>query len=252
MAGDVCAAAYHTVEVGYEDAAGCAAVLTSVKAALFDFDGPVCDLFAEYSPRRTAAVARAELRRRGIRLPEELHDTGGALVLVRWVLLNAPGAASAIEAIQEDGEFRAMQSAQLTSGAADAIVAAAGRGLKVAIVSNNSPRVIREYISRVGLAAYIDDVTGREAGNVNSLKPSPVPVLRAAAAVGVTADRSVVIGDSVSDIEAATRAGCRSIGYAHTRCDASALSAAGADVVIGSMTRLVSALQDVPQAPRHG
>jgi beta-phosphoglucomutase-like phosphatase (HAD superfamily) len=94
-------------------------------------------------------------------------------------------------------------------------------------------------------------VTGREAGNVNSLKPSPEPVLNAAVAIGVPADRCVMIGDSVSDIEAAIRAGSRSIGYARTRPEASALSAAGADAVIGSMTTLTSALENAPEAPRY-
>jgi HAD superfamily hydrolase (TIGR01549 family) len=239
------------VEVTYEDTTRSAAVLASVEGILLDFDGPVCALFANYSPRLTAAAARAEFSRRGIGLPRGLRETSGALVLVRWALLNAPDAAPAIEAIQEAGELQAVHTARPTPGAADAIVAAAGRGLKMAIVSNNSPRVVKEYISREGLASYIADVTGREAGNVNSLKPSPEPVLKAAVAISVPADRCVMIGDSASDIEAAIRAGSRSIGYACTRPEASALSAAGADAVISSMTTLASALENAPEAPRY-
>jgi HAD superfamily hydrolase (TIGR01509 family) len=216
--------------------------LTSVEGVLLDFDGPVCTLFANYPPRLTAAAARAEFSRRGIALPRELQQTSGALVLVRWALLNAPDAAPAIEAIQEAGELRAVHTARPTPGAADAIMAAARRGLKTAIVSNNSPRVVKEHLSRAGLASYIADVTGREAGNASSLKPSPEPVLKAAAAISVPADRCVMIGDSVTDIEAAIRAGSRSIGYARTRPEASTLSAAGADAVIASMTTLASAL----------
>jgi hypothetical protein len=95
------------VEVIHEDTARSAAVLASVEGVLLDFDGPVCTLFANYSPRLTAAAAREELSRRGIALPSGLQQTRGALVLVRWALLNAPDAAPAIEAIQEAGELQA-------------------------------------------------------------------------------------------------------------------------------------------------
>ncbi|MZE77976.1 hypothetical protein GTY57_13445, partial [Streptomyces sp. SID5475] len=48
---------------GRPDPAALGALLASVKCVLFDFDGPVCDLFARHPAPDVADTMRARLRR---------------------------------------------------------------------------------------------------------------------------------------------------------------------------------------------
>jgi HAD superfamily hydrolase (TIGR01549 family) len=222
-------------------------VLATVNALLFDFDGPVCELFAHYSPKVTAAEARSEFAKNGIVLPAELQRTSGALALLQWSELNVPHMTPVIEDIQEKGEFHAARTASPTPHLMAAVISARQREIKVAIVSNNSPDVIREYLSVHHLESYFDLVSGRIKGDIGSMKPCPGPLLNAASALGVPIGRCAMIGDSVTDIDAANQAGAQSIGYAPEKSAASVLSKAGADVIVDSMAVLASALYNSPQ-----
>ncbi|MEU0568703.1 HAD hydrolase-like protein [Nonomuraea sp. NPDC005983] len=53
---------------------------------------------------------------------------------------------------------------------------------------------------------------------------------------------AALIGDSDFDVEAAVRAGARSIAYAVEPVKAESLTRAGADAVIGSMVELAASL----------
>jgi HAD superfamily hydrolase (TIGR01549 family) len=222
-------------------------VLASVDALLLDFDGPICTLFANISPCVTAADARMALSAQGIDLPDELRDTRGALALLKWAESNAPSAVPAIEEIQDIAEERAVNNATPTPYSFTAVVAAHASGLKLAIVSNNSPQAIRRYLGMHGMLGYFTAVSGREKGDASAMKPSPALLMRASAALLVPIDRCAMVGDSVTDMAAAKRAGARSVGYAGDDASASVLAAAGANAVTKSMAVLASALQERAQ-----
>jgi phosphoglycolate phosphatase-like HAD superfamily hydrolase len=74
------------------------------------------------------------------------------------------------------------------------------------------------------------------------MKPNPEPILHAVRALGMSPDRTVLVGDSLSDIEGSRVAGVRSIGYANRPAKAAVFRQAGADVVLDSMGAIASAL----------
>lgn len=178
----------------------------------------------------------------------ELQQTPGALAILQWAELNTPDIASVIERIQEAGELQAAASAEPTPHSMSAVVAAAQNGFKIAIVSNNAPSAIRVYLDAHGLDAYFTHVSGRIPGDIKSMKPYPDSLSRAAAALDVPIDHCAMIGDSVTDIQAANLAGAHSIGYATNDSSAAALTTAGAHSVIRTMAELASALQNSTQA----
>jgi HAD superfamily hydrolase (TIGR01549 family) len=225
------------------------AVLTSVDALLLDFDGPICTLFANYSPCVTGADARMALSAQGIGLPDELRETQGALALLKWAESHAPSAVPAIEEIQELAEERAVGNATPTPYSFTSIVAAHACGLKLAIVSNNSPKVIARYLGMHGMSGYFTVISGRDKGDASAMKPCPALLMRAASALRIPIGRCAMVGDAMTDIAAAKRAGARSVGYAGDDASASALAGAGADAVIKSMAMLASALQNLAQTP---
>jgi HAD superfamily hydrolase (TIGR01549 family) len=222
-------------------------VLASVDALLLDFDGPICALFANHSPLVTAADACKAFSVRGIDLPDELRESQGALALLKWAESNAPSVVPAIEEIQDIAEERAVSNATPTPHSFTAVVSAHASGLKLAIVSNNSPKAIAHYLGMHGMLGYFTAVSGRERGDALAMKPCPTLLIRASSALQIPIGRCAMIGDSVTDITAAKRAGARSVGYAEDDASASVLAAAGADAVIKSMAVLSSALQDRAQ-----
>ncbi|MEU8045890.1 HAD-IA family hydrolase [Micromonospora echinofusca] len=71
------------------------------------------------------------------------------------------------------------------------------------------------------------------------MKPDPFPVLAAGRELGAEPAECVLVGDSVSDIEAAHAAGVAAIGYANKPGKRERFDAA--DAVIDSMAELVTA-----------
>lgn len=74
-------------------------------------------------------------------------------------------------------------------------------------------------------------------------KPAPDMVLRAIAEIGGTLEETVVVGDSVFDMQMATHAGAMAIGVAWGYHPVDALRAAGARSVAGSFPELLVLLE---------
>lgn len=73
-------------------------------------------------------------------------------------------------------------------------------------------------------------------------KPHPFMALDAMAAVGASAEETVVVGDTTYDIEMARAAGCGSIGVTWGYHAADALSAAGADRIVTRFSAIPGAV----------
>lgn len=97
-------------------------------------------------------------------------------------------------------------------GATQLVVALAAEGFEVAIGSSGPPENIALVVDAMGiemlLSAY---VTGLD---VQRGKPDPQVFLLAAARVGISPDRCVVVEDAPAGIEAAKRAGMKAIALA--------------------------------------
>ena len=75
------------------------------------------------------------------------------------------------------------------------------------------------------------------------MKPNPDVIERALGELGARPTSSLLIGDSVADIEAARQAVVPVVGYATRPARVQVLRQAGADAVIESMDTLVAALK---------
>ncbi|MFD0071362.1 HAD family hydrolase [Streptomyces sp. NPDC127166] len=122
-----------------------------------------------------------------------------------------------------------------TTGAVEAMASARDSGRRVAVVSNNSADCVHAYLAAQGLSGAIEAVVGRPTLRPDLMKPSPQPLMEAAAILGVSPERSALVGDSVTDIEAARAAGAGSIGFANKPGKEEALTASGASVVVTEM-----------------
>ncbi len=220
-----------------------AALLNSVDAVLLDFDGPVCSIFAGYPAHDIAAELVELLHRHEVDVPSHLAGARDPLEVLRWTGTTTD---QRITRLVEDAlceaERRAVATAAPTPYGREVIVAARQAGLPVAVVSNNSAGAVSAYLAAHRLTGHVSPVIGRAYAEPERMKPNPEPISRAVRMLDVPPARSVLVGDSLSDIEGAHAAGVRVIAYANRPAKLDTFQAAGADVVVASMGPLAEAL----------
>ncbi|KAB8167008.1 HAD hydrolase-like protein [Streptomyces sp. 3MP-14] len=221
-------------------------LVSNAHCVLFDFDGPVCQLFAVRSAESVAVRLRSLTEELAVSalLTAELRTSKDPHRVLREIARRRPEPAvlSRLEAALTAEEVSAAASARPTPYAGTLIAALAGRGRRVAIATNNSPLAAARYLERQRLAGYVAGrVYGRTA-DLDLLKPHPDSVLRALAGTGADPARSLMIGDSLADHAAATAAGVPFLGYALDDAGEHALRAAGAECVVRSLQWVLAAL----------
>ncbi len=177
----------------------------TVRAVLFDFDGTLGDSY----PAITASVnhvramhglpplPEAEVRRHVGRAPPYLleHTVPAGDVNTNFAAYRAHH-----PSVLHGGT-------RLLPGAADALRALHGRGLKLGVCSNKPVAFTRELLSYLGVAPYLDVVLGPE--DVARPKPAPDMLLAALPRLGVAAGEALYVGDMTVDVETARAAGVR-------------------------------------------
>jgi HAD superfamily hydrolase (TIGR01509 family) len=215
-------------------------ILGNADTVLFDFDGPICSLFAVHSAadvaQRLLSVATAH--RTPVLTSEDPH------AVLRAVTRQQPGSqlARLLERTLAQEEIRAAATARPTPYAADLITALAARGRRLAVASNNSPLAVASYLTRQQLAEYFHGQLHGRTGEVALLKPDPDCVHRALRSTGTPADRALMIGDTPTDLAAARAAGVPFLGYARDRAGAADLHASGARHVATSLGKVLKAV----------
>lgn len=190
-----------------------------IRCVLFDFDGPVCRLFAHHP---AAGVAHRLLDA----LPQDVRDR---------VLADDPEAAHdpqrilgrvpapfvpAIESLLAAEEERAAESALATPGAVELVRALSAEGISVAITTNNSVSAARRYLARprVRLLHLFGEqgehVYGRRPREPHLRKPHPDCLSRALRSTGHQPGEALMIGDTLDDYRAARQLEVRFLGYA--------------------------------------
>ncbi|MBC8989259.1 HAD family phosphatase [Micromonospora chalcea] len=218
---------------------------------LLDFDGPVCSIFAGYPAPRIAAKLVALLDVEGVEIPPEVRSEGDPLAVLRWVGETCSlDMTTAVERALCAAELQGAATATPTPFGHEVILGAHARGIPVGVVSNNSAMAIEAYLMTYNLAAYVTPIVGRAYANPRRMKPDPGPVLDAARILGAEPGSCVLVGDSLSDIQAAHAAGVAAIGYANRAWKVDAF--AGAEIVVTSMGDIAEVLSPLPTIPPRG
>ncbi|MFJ1613853.1 HAD family hydrolase [Streptomyces sp. NPDC088251] len=219
------------------------ALVATSDAVLFDFDGPICDVFAGMPAPGVARALSGIVAKQAPELAREAEATDDPMEVHRLAQLGGPSLLAAVEGALTAAEVAAVAVAgPPVAGAVWALRAAHSTGRKVAVVSNNSAECVKAFLTLHSLEGFVHNVVGRPELNPALMKPSPLPLLLASTTLGVAPARSVLVGDSVTDVEAAKAAGMEVIGFANKPQKRTALPSAGADVIIASMEVLADAL----------
>ncbi|MER8263026.1 HAD family hydrolase [Streptomyces griseus] len=219
-------------------------VLGATKAVLFDFDGPICDVFAGHPAPDIARHLAAILASFDRSLEGDAYATDDPMEVLRLAPQAGEKALQAIEDELSQAEVSAVRSAgQPVAGAVAALEAARTSDRKIAIVSNNSAACVHAFLQLHDLQHLVDAVVGRAPYRPKAMKPAPDSLLRASSELATPLRACTMIGDSVTDVEVARATGGRAIGFANRTGKERALAAAGADVVVTTMMAVAEALR---------
>jgi phosphoglycolate phosphatase len=212
-----------------------AGLLANARALLLDFDGPICSVFAGSPADQLARQLRTLLPDHG----EHLADLANPHEALIYATRFSVDVVRQVEAALHDGEVHAVATAVPTPGAHELITTA---GIPIAVVSNNTSDAVRRYLTEHGYDPHVCHVEGRDPLDPGHMKPSPYLLQRAMEALRRPPNRCVLIGDSISDIEAAHSAGTRSIGYANRPGKLLSLTEAGADAAVTDLSTITELL----------
>ncbi|MCU7834299.1 MAG: phosphoglycolate phosphatase [gamma proteobacterium symbiont of Taylorina sp.] len=109
-------------------------------------------------------------------------------------------------------------------------------GYQLGCVTNKAEAFTHPLLKDLGLFDYFESIVSGD--TLDKKKPDPLPLLYSAEKMGVTAEDSLMLGDSISDVKAARAAGfqiiCMTYGYNH----GVDIRESNPDIVIDSMLEL--------------
>ncbi|WP_406321799.1 HAD family hydrolase [Streptomyces sp. NBC_01637] len=224
------------------------ALFASAKCVLFDFDGPVCDLFSGQTAKRVAEALAGELGLHGVdpaSVSEPVGERDPLAVLQAVAGLYADlDLVGHLERRLAAEEVKATESAEATPDADLLIHTLRGEGCVLAVTTNNSATAVNHYLAgRSMVDCFGRHVHGRMPDPA-LLKPHPHCLRRALESTGSAAADALMIGGSRADREAAQTLGIPFIGYAKNHRKWEALGAEDG-VTVERLGLLVEAVKDV-------
>ncbi len=233
-----------------------AALLARTDAAIVDLDGTMVDTLGDFAEAlgrmlrdlQLPAIAPAQIARMVGKGSEHL------LRSVLKQVLTPDGQAPA--AIEMEAKVEALypraweryehhylaingQFATLYPGVAEGLQALRCAGLALACLTNKPTAFARPLLRAKGLEGFFDHVFGGDA--FARKKPDPLPLQKACEALGTAPARTLMVGDSSNDAQAARAAGCPVVlvtyGYNHGQ----PVQAVDADGFIHALPELAAA-----------
>jgi len=211
-------------------------LLARVDAAIVDLDGTMVDTLGDFAQALNLMLADLQLPAIAPGAIERMVGKGSEhllrSVLQEVLALDSPGLlATNLIANVEARYPRAWERyqhhylaingrfAQVYPGVREGLQALREAGLRLACLTNKPTAFAVPLLRAKGLEEYFEQVFGGDA--FERKKPDPLPLLKTCEALGSRPARTLMLGDSSNDAQAARAAGCPvvlvSYGYNHGR-----------------------------------
>jgi phosphoglycolate phosphatase len=192
----------------------------AIDAAIVDLDGTMIDTVGDFE--QALALTLAELGLPPVDRAFITRTVGrGSMHLLTQTLAQAGGAPELLEPAwahyqRHYAEINGRH-ADVYPGVREGLAAMRARGWRLACVTNNPRAFALALLESKGLAAMFEHVFGGD--SFARHKPDPLPLVKTCEALGTLPARTLMVGDSRNDCEAARAAGCPvvlvSYGYNH-------------------------------------
>lgn len=206
---------------------------------MVDLDGTMVDTLGDFDVALNFMLSELGFARIG-RAAIETMVGKGSEHLIRSVLAHVGAPAGAYDRAwaRYQNYYEAVngQHAIVFAGVIDGLTRLRARGLRLACLTNK-PTVFAVALLRAkGLDGYFEQVFGGDA--FEHKKPNPLPLLKTCEALGTVPCRTLMVGDSSNDAQAARAAGCPVVlvtyGYNH----GDPVRAVDADGFVDSLTEI--------------
>ena len=192
----------------------------SLQAAIVDLDGTMVDTLGDFSA--TLDRTLADLSLPSVPAAEVADMVGkGSEHLIRSVLARLQADPALYDQAWARYQHHYPQvngrHSQVYPGVFEGLTLLRSRGLALACLTNKPTPFARALLHDKGLAGFFSQVFGGDA--FARKKPDPLPLLRTCEALGTAPGRTLMVGDSSNDAQAARAAGCPVVlvtyGYNH-------------------------------------
>ena len=182
----------------------------AVAAVVWDLDGTLVDSAADIAASLNRLLAEQGLPALGDDRIRDMIGEGVATLIRRGLAAHdvTPDEGRLDELVERFLVIYsqvATESTRLFPGARQALKALSDSGLRQAICTNKPEAIARQVLSGLEIASYFDAVVGGDTLPRN--KPDPLPLRTALERLGVSCERSLMVGDSAIDVMMAHAAG---------------------------------------------
>lgn len=188
-------------------------LLAEVQCVLWDFDGPICDLFSGYPAYRIADALKRELYHHDLLTKEiALQNDPQAIFRSSAPMWNSDDEKLVklflwMEHKLTEDELKAAATAIPTNLYQEVVAHLIKRKIKMAVTTNNSPLAVELFFKSWSVRQFGKNVFGRTGPNPDDLKPNTLFLLEAMKKLKVHPSKCLMIGDSVTSL------GCGSVVY---------------------------------------
>lgn len=216
--------------------------MTTIDNVLFDLDGTISDSYEGI----TKSVVYA-LEKLGIAPPTDRTELRAFIgpplweSFSRYYDLDADGAAQAVKYYREYYSDRGMLDCTLYDGITEAIAALKGMNKKIILATSKPEVAAVRIIKHFGLSKYFDYLAGASSDTSRVQKADVIAYAMQSA--GITAARTVMVGDRRHDAEGAKANGIKCIGVLYGYGSKTELISAGADYIAETPKDIVSVIE---------
>lgn len=214
---------------------------------VFDLDGTLADTACDLIGTLNVLLAREGLPPVAPTAARSLVGAGARALIERgFALHNASLSPARIEPLVEDFlahyEAHIADETRLFPGARAALERFGSAGFRLAICTNKPERLARLLLDRLAVADHFDAICGR--GSFPIHKPDPQMLHLTVAAAGGDPARTIMVGDSRTDVDTARNAGAPviAVDFGYTEVPVAAL---GPDRVISHFDELWQAAHEL-------
>lgn len=218
-----------------------------IEAVIFDIDGTIIDSLAVYHECLNRELANAGFQP----VPKDLFyynlAAGVSLRDILGKILSDYKKDSEIEEIRDGVLKRFWQEdpkVTLLPGVKDTFDFLGSRGVRIGLASSRTTQAGYEWkkFSNFEIVQYIDVIV--TCSEIEKRKPAPDVIVECARRMDITPEKCMVVGDSVSDVMAAKKAGSVPIGVTTGLDNLKSLQESGAEEVIERLDHLIELFED--------
>jgi len=196
------------------------ATFPAFQAAIVDLDGTMVDTLGDFEFALNRMLEELDLAPIHASAIARLVGKGSEH-LIRSVLAQAGAGASLFDAAWQSYQRHYLaingRHSVVYPGVEAGLAALRDGGLRLACLTNKPTGFAKPLLEAKGLAGFFEVVFGGDA--FGRKKPDPLPLLKTCEALGAAPGRTLAIGDSSNDAQAARAAGCPVVlvtyGYNH-------------------------------------